>query len=44
MTIADQWVNTELILISPDCVAQYWKPMRHVSYFRRVDIDHFARI
>ncbi|QKX53767.1 uncharacterized protein TRUGW13939_00847 [Talaromyces rugulosus] len=40
----DQWVNTELILISPDCVAQYWKPMRHVSYFRRVDVDQFARV
>ncbi|KAH8700852.1 F-box domain protein [Talaromyces proteolyticus] len=40
----DRWVETELFLISPDCVAQYWKPMRHVSFFRRVNIDQYTNI
>ncbi|EED16336.1 F-box domain protein [Talaromyces stipitatus ATCC 10500] len=40
----DQWVNTQLFLISPDYVAQYWEPMRHISFFRRVDIDQFTKI
>ncbi|OKL56609.1 hypothetical protein UA08_08150 [Talaromyces atroroseus] len=40
----DRWVKTQLFLISPDCVAQYWEPMRHISYFRRVDIDQFTKI
>ncbi|KAJ5131082.1 uncharacterized protein N7515_007121 [Penicillium bovifimosum] len=33
------YVNGELILISPDCLAHYWKEMGHVSYYHRVDID-----
>ncbi|KAJ5327460.1 uncharacterized protein N7506_010562 [Penicillium brevicompactum] len=33
------FINSELILISTDVMAHYWKEMGHVSYFRRVDID-----
>ncbi|KAJ5536276.1 hypothetical protein N7513_009462 [Penicillium frequentans] len=35
----DTFINSELILISPDFIAHYWKEMGHVSYYRRVDID-----
>ncbi|KUL88004.1 hypothetical protein ZTR_03882 [Talaromyces verruculosus] len=40
----DQWVNTQLFLISPDYVAQYWEPMDHISFFRRVNIDEFTKV
>lgn len=35
----DTYIPSQLILISPDCVAHYWESMGHISYFRRVDID-----
>ncbi|KAJ5236206.1 hypothetical protein N7489_006297 [Penicillium chrysogenum] len=35
----DTYIDSQLILISPDHMAHYWKEMGHVSYFRRVDID-----
>lgn len=39
MHSTDSFTDSQLILISPDCVAHYWKEMGHVSYFRRVNID-----
>lgn len=35
----DIFIQSQLILISTDLMAHYWKEMGHVSYFRRVDID-----
>ncbi|KAJ5514597.1 hypothetical protein N7463_004149 [Penicillium fimorum] len=35
----DTYIDSELILISPDRMALYWKQIGHVSYYRRVDID-----
>ncbi|CAI7586992.1 unnamed protein product [Penicillium glandicola] len=35
----DTYIDSQLILVSPDYMAHYWKEMGHVSYFRRVDID-----
>ncbi|CDM33434.1 hypothetical protein DTO013E5_7302 [Penicillium roqueforti] len=35
----DTYIESQLILISPDHMAHYWKEMGHVSYYRRVDID-----
>ncbi|KAJ5581978.1 hypothetical protein N7535_000598 [Penicillium sp. DV-2018c] len=37
------YINGELILISPDYLAHYWKEMGHISYYRRVDIDALVR-
>ncbi|KAL1991572.1 hypothetical protein VTN49DRAFT_4880 [Thermomyces lanuginosus] len=34
-----QWIKSQLILLSHDCVAHYWEAMHHISYFRRVNID-----
>ncbi|KAL1986784.1 hypothetical protein VTN96DRAFT_5649 [Rasamsonia emersonii] len=39
----DQFIDAQLILISHDCVAQYWEAMHHISFFRRVDIDQLLR-
>jgi hypothetical protein len=35
----DIFIQSQLILVSTDLLAHYWKEMGHVSYFRRVDID-----
>lgn len=33
------FTDSQLILISPDCVAHYWKDLGHASYYRRVNFD-----
>ncbi|KAJ5163107.1 Protein of unknown function DUF3506 [Penicillium coprophilum] len=35
----DTYIDSQLILISPDHMALYWKQIGHVSYYQRVDID-----
>ncbi|KAL2013252.1 hypothetical protein VTN00DRAFT_777 [Thermoascus crustaceus] len=35
----DKFIPSQLILISRDCIAQYWEALDHISYFRRIDID-----
>ena len=35
----DAFVPSQLIMISPDLLAQYWVRMGHISYYRRVDLD-----
>jgi hypothetical protein len=35
---------SQLILISPDCLAQHWIEFGHISYYRRVDIDSLLQI
>lgn len=37
--LADQFIPSQLILVSPDVIAQYWLPFGHISYYHRVDID-----
>ncbi|KAG9722739.1 hypothetical protein KCU59_g16509, partial [Aureobasidium melanogenum] len=40
----DEYMPSQLILISPDCLAQHWIEFGHISYYRRVDIDSLLRI
>ncbi|KAJ5212347.1 uncharacterized protein N7498_003993 [Penicillium cinerascens] len=40
----DSFIDSQLILISTDCLAHYWAEMGHVSYYRRVDIDALLQI
>ncbi|KAE8353982.1 hypothetical protein BDV28DRAFT_147539 [Aspergillus coremiiformis] len=40
----DTFIASQLILISPDCIAHYWEAMGHISYFRRLDVDELIRI
>ncbi|KAF2153267.1 hypothetical protein K461DRAFT_224660 [Myriangium duriaei CBS 260.36] len=37
--IHDEYIPSELILVSHDQLAQYWKGFGHVSFYKRVDID-----
>ncbi|KAL4956391.1 hypothetical protein BDW69DRAFT_158619 [Aspergillus filifer] len=39
----DTFINSQLILKSPDCVAHYWESMGHITYYRRLDIDALIR-
>ncbi|KAK0649014.1 hypothetical protein B0T16DRAFT_308003, partial [Cercophora newfieldiana] len=38
----DDFLSSRLFLISHDCLAQHWKEFRHISFFRRVDIDQLV--
>ncbi|KAI5201406.1 hypothetical protein E4T39_05231 [Aureobasidium subglaciale] len=40
----DEYMPSQLILISPDCLAQHWIEFGHISYYRRVDIDSLCQI
>ncbi|CAH0023942.1 unnamed protein product [Clonostachys rhizophaga] len=35
----DKFIESQLLLLSHDCIAQYWVELHHISYFRRIDID-----
>ncbi|KAL3421085.1 F-box domain-containing protein [Phlyctema vagabunda] len=37
----DKYIESQLILISPNRMAQYWVGFGHISFFDRVDIDSF---
>jgi hypothetical protein len=41
-TIIDAYINSQLIMISPDKLAQFWVGFGHISYFERVRIDEFT--
>jgi hypothetical protein len=43
LTRTDTFITSQLILVSPDCVAHYWESMGHITYYRRVDIDALIR-
>ncbi|RAL62955.1 hypothetical protein DID88_004044 [Monilinia fructigena] len=36
-----KYIETQLIMISHDTLAQHWEPFGHISFFRRVNIDDF---
>ncbi|CAK7201422.1 hypothetical protein SEUCBS139899_004126 [Sporothrix eucalyptigena] len=40
----DRYVESRLLLISPNRLAQYWIGFGHVSFFERVDIDQFVDV
>ncbi|KAI1264852.1 hypothetical protein F5Y18DRAFT_388626 [Xylariaceae sp. FL1019] len=37
----DRYLNSQLIIVSHNRLAQYWVDFHHISYFERVDIDKF---
>ncbi|KAK3385421.1 hypothetical protein B0H63DRAFT_522755 [Podospora didyma] len=39
--INDRWVDTQLCLISHDCIAQFWVDFGYVNYYHRVNFDQF---
>lgn len=40
----DDYMTSQLILISHDRLAQYWETFGHVSFYQRVDVEGFARV
>ncbi|OMP81653.1 hypothetical protein BK809_0002646 [Diplodia seriata] len=35
----DEFISSQLIMISHDRLAQYWVPFGHISFYQRVDVD-----
>ncbi|KAK5171806.1 uncharacterized protein LTR77_003442 [Saxophila tyrrhenica] len=35
----DEWMPSQLIMVSHDTLCQYWTSFGHMSYYRRVDLD-----
>jgi len=35
----DKYIPSQVILISADRIAHYWRPYKHISFFQRVDLD-----
>jgi len=40
----DAFMKAELILVSHNCLAQFWVEFGHVSYYKRVDMDRFLNV
>ncbi|KAI9743568.1 MAG: hypothetical protein M1818_002883 [Claussenomyces sp. TS43310] len=36
-----KWIESQLLMISPDKLAQFWVPFGHISFFERVRIEDF---
>ncbi|KAG8631607.1 hypothetical protein KVT40_000747 [Elsinoe batatas] len=39
----DQYIPSQLILVSHDRLAQYWQGFGHISFYKRVDLDALMR-
>lgn len=39
----DSYIPTQLVLVSENTLAQYWKPFKHISYYKRVDLDALTK-
>jgi hypothetical protein len=37
----DKYIESQLIMISPNKLAQYWVGFGHISFYERVNIDQF---
>ena len=40
----ESYIPSQLLLISPDRIAQWWMPYRHVSFYERVDWEKFLKV
>lgn len=40
----ESYIPTQLLLISPDRIAQWWMPYQHVSFYQRVDWEQFLKV
>ncbi|KAK5951638.1 hypothetical protein OHC33_007317 [Knufia fluminis] len=39
----DEFIPSQLFLINPDLLAQYWLPFGHISFYKRIDVDELMR-
>ncbi len=37
--IVDEFIPSQLIMISPNKIAQYWVPYGHISFYERINLD-----
>ncbi|CEJ88436.1 hypothetical protein VHEMI04722 [[Torrubiella] hemipterigena] len=42
--LRDKYIESQLILISPNKLAQYWVDFGHISFYERVDIDPLLKV
>ncbi|KAH6620543.1 hypothetical protein C7974DRAFT_415745 [Boeremia exigua] len=40
----DNYMTSQLLLISHDRLAQYWETFGHVSFYQRVNVDDFTKV
>lgn len=38
----DSYIPSQLVLVSPDILAQWWMPYRYVVFYRRVNIEQYT--
>jgi hypothetical protein len=39
--ISDKYIESQLIMVSHNTLAQYWVGFGHISFYERVNIDQF---
>ena len=44
MVGTDDYMSSQLLIISKDRLAQYWETFGHVSFYERVDLDKFVQL
>lgn len=42
--MTDEFMPSQLILISPDRLAQYWEGYGHISFYQRANIEELLKI
>lgn len=40
----DEYIPTQLVMVSENTLAQYWRPLGHVSFYKRVDINALLKL
>ena len=41
-SLADEYIPSQLIMIGPNKIAQYWVPYGHISFYERIDLDELV--
>lgn len=44
LTKTDRYIESQLIFVSHDRLAQHWVGFGHINYFQRVGIDEFLKV
>jgi hypothetical protein len=42
--LSDKYIESHLILLSHDRIAQHWLQFGHISYFIRIDVDKLLEL
>jgi len=44
MMVTDEYIPSQLMLVSHDRIAQYWEDFGHISFYQRVDLDALMKM